>query len=203
MQFFRRTPVQPRSERKLARVLASAQRIVVSEGAEAATTTRIAEDSGVSVGTIYRYFSNREGVLNVLVAQELDELDRRLEEGGFSLGGPDWRERAERGARIMVDFADDPTLAYRTLMYTSTLTGEIAATNREHDLRMAHHLLKDLPKVTVDAMAPHPLSVIHMYLGILDKGMELGFYQEGPRDDAIIEEMHRSSLGFLEGYFRH
>lgn len=203
MQFFRRTPVQARSEDKLDRVLRAAERIVVKEGAEAATTTRIAQDSGVAVGTIYRYFSNREGVLNALVSEELDELDRRLEEGGYNLGGSDWRERATRGARIMVDFTDDASLAYRTLMYTSTLTGEIAATNREHDLRMAHHLLKDLPAVTLEAMAPSPLSVIHMYLGILDKGLELGFYREGKRDDRILDQMERASLGFLESYFRH
>jgi AcrR family transcriptional regulator len=157
----------------------------------------------VAVGTIYRYFQNREGVLNALVAKELEELDRRLEEADYGLGSSDWRERARRGADVMIDFADDEQLAYRTLMYTSTLTGEIAATNREHDLRMAHKLLADLPRATLDAMAPDPLSVIHMYLGILDKGMELGFSQPGDPDGAIIEQMHRAALGFLEGYFRH
>lgn len=75
-------PVQARSEDKLARVVSAAQAIVAHEGAEAATTTRIAKDSGVSVGTIYRYFQNREGVLNALIARELDELDRRLDAVG-------------------------------------------------------------------------------------------------------------------------
>jgi AcrR family transcriptional regulator len=202
-EVFRRVPVQARSEVKLERVVTAAQRIVVAEGAEAVTTTRLAKESDVAVGTIYRYFENREGVLNILVANELDELDRRLDAVGYSLGLSDWRERARRGADVMIDFAADPDLAYRTLMYTSTLTGEIAATNREHDLRMAHKLLADLPRITLDAMAPNPLSVIHMYLGILDKGMELGFSQPGPANDAVIEQMHRASLGFLESYFRH
>jgi len=73
-------PVQARSEDKLERVVTAAQRIVVAEGAEAVTTTRLAKESDVAVGTIYRYFQNREGVLNALVAKELEELDRRLEE---------------------------------------------------------------------------------------------------------------------------
>lgn len=202
-EVFRRVPVQARSEDKLERVVKAAQRIVVAEGAEAVTTTRLALESEVAVGTIYRYFENREGVLNVLVAQELEELDRRLDVAGYSLGPSDWRERAQRGAEVMIHFADDPSLAYRTLMYTSTLTGEIAATNREHDVRMARKLLADLPRVTLDAMEPHAFSVIHMYLGILDKGMELGFCDPGPRNNAIIEQMHRASLGYLESHFRH
>jgi AcrR family transcriptional regulator len=203
VEVLRRVPVQARSEDKLARVVRAAQTIVAAEGAEAATTTRIAKDSGVAVGTIYRYFQNREGVLNALVAQELDELDRRLEQVGYDLGGPDWRERARRGADVMIEFADDGTLAYRTLMYTSTLTGEFAAINREHDLRMAQKLVAGLPVQTLDALAPDPLSVIHMYLGILDKGMELGFYQPGTRDDRVIEQMHEAALGYLEARFRH
>lgn len=154
----------------------------------------------MSVGTIYRYFSSREGLLNVLVAQELDELDRRLLAAGYSLDGTDWAEKADAGADVMVEFADDSTLAYRTLMYTSTLTGEIAATNRDHDLRMAHHLLESLSPAKLEAMQPDPLSIIHMYLGILDKGMELAFYRPGYRDDAIIAQMKFAARTFLSQY---
>lgn len=199
----RRVPSQMRSEEKFLLVLATAQRIVVTEGAEAATTTRLAEESGVSVGTIYRYFTSREGVLNVLVARELDELDRRLDEGGYFLGGADWKKRADAGADIMIEFADDPSLAYRTLMYTSTLTGEIAATNREHDLRMAHHLLRGLPESTRQGMGAVPLNVIHMYLGILDKGMELAFFRPGERNDEVIRQMKVAARGYLAVYFTH
>lgn len=88
-------------------------------------------------------------------------------------------------------------------MYTSTLAGEFAAINREHDLRMAQKLMEDLPAPTVEALAADPLSVIHMYLGILDKGMELGFYQPGTRDDQVIEQMHQAALGYLEARFPH
>ena len=200
---FRRVPVQARSEDKLARVVRAAQAIVATEGAEAATTTRIAKDSGVAVGTIYRYFQNREGVLNALLSRELDELDRRLDDVGYDLGGADWRDRARCGAEVMIEFADDGTLAYRTLMYSSTLTGEFAAINREHDLRMAQKLMRSLPARTLDALSPDPLSVIHMYLGILDKGMELGFYRPGTRDNGVIEQMRRAALGYLESQFRH
>ncbi|WP_336660881.1 TetR/AcrR family transcriptional regulator [Leucobacter sp. USHLN153] len=181
-------------------MLEVAQRIIISDGAEAATTTRIAAEAEVSVGTIYRFFASREGLLNVLVARELDELDHRLAEAGYSLGGTDWSERADTGADVMIEFADDPKLAYRTLMYTSTLTGEIAATNRDHDLRMAHRLLAGLPQSVLDAMQPNPLAVMHLYLGILDKGMELAFFRPGHRDDEIIAQMKLAARTFLAQY---
>ena len=200
MAHVRRIPTQARSEAKVAKMLDVAQRIIVSDGAKAATTTRIAAESGVSVGTLYQFFSSREGLLNVLVAQELDELDRRLTEVGYSLAGPDWAQRADAGADVMIEFADDPRLAYRNLLYTSTLTGEIAATNREHDLRMAHRLLSGLSDEVLERMRPTPLAVIHMYLGILDKGMELAFYKPGERDNDIIDAMKTSARTFLSVY---
>ena len=200
MEHVRRLPMQTRSEAKVDRMLEVTQRIITTDGAEAATTTRIASDSGVSVGTLYRFFSNREALLNLLMARELDELDRRLEDVGYSLGGADWAKRADAGADVMVDFADDPKMAFRALLYSSTLTGEIAATNREHDLRMARHLIAGMPRAVLDRMAPSPLTVTHMYLGILDKGMELAFYRPGYRDDAIVSEMKLAARAFLGRY---
>ncbi|WP_209374564.1 TetR/AcrR family transcriptional regulator [Brevibacterium renqingii] len=200
MSIIRNSPVQARSEAKLARILRVAQQIISTEGPEAATTTRIAAESDVSVGVVYRFFSNREGLLNVLVAEELNELDRRLIAVDYRLDGPDWEQRAEAGIDVMVDFADDPTLAYRTLMYTSTLTGEIAETNRDHDLRMAEYLLSGLSETVLASMAPNPLAVVHMYLGILDKGMELAFYRPGYRDEKIIRQMKVASHAYIAQY---
>ena len=40
------------------------------EGPDAATTTRIAEVAGVSVGTLYQYFPNRKSILDALQERE-------------------------------------------------------------------------------------------------------------------------------------
>jgi AcrR family transcriptional regulator len=42
------------------------------EGADAATTTRIAEVAGVSVGTLYQYFGNRDSILDALQDREFE-----------------------------------------------------------------------------------------------------------------------------------
>ncbi|MEC9344176.1 MAG: helix-turn-helix domain-containing protein [Pseudomonadota bacterium] len=49
--------------RTRAELLEVTERLVASEGCEAVTTTRVAAESGVAVGTIYRYFPNREALL--------------------------------------------------------------------------------------------------------------------------------------------
>ncbi|MBO6903229.1 MAG: TetR/AcrR family transcriptional regulator [Rhizobiaceae bacterium] len=56
-------PRQERSRRTRADLLAAVERVVAAEGPEAVTTTRIAAETGVSVGTLYRYFADREALL--------------------------------------------------------------------------------------------------------------------------------------------
>jgi AcrR family transcriptional regulator len=68
----RNPPRQSRSRVTVSTILDAAVRIMDQEGADAATTTRIAEVAGVSVGTLYQYFGNRDSILDALQDREFD-----------------------------------------------------------------------------------------------------------------------------------
>lgn len=58
--------VEPRQKRALRTreaLLEAVERLVAAEGPDAVTTTRLAAETGASVGTIYRYFADREALL--------------------------------------------------------------------------------------------------------------------------------------------
>ncbi len=56
-------PVQDRAQKTRAALLCVTERLVAEEGADAVTTTRVAAETGVSVGTLYRYFVDRDALL--------------------------------------------------------------------------------------------------------------------------------------------
>jgi AcrR family transcriptional regulator len=56
-------PMQDRALKTRAALLAATEQLVAEEGTEAVTTTRVAAAAGVSVGTLYRYFADREALL--------------------------------------------------------------------------------------------------------------------------------------------
>jgi AcrR family transcriptional regulator len=68
----RNKPHQARSRATVEIILDAAVRIFEEEGAEASTTSRIAEVAGVSVGTLYQYFGNRDAILDALQDREFD-----------------------------------------------------------------------------------------------------------------------------------
>jgi len=68
----RKPPQQSRSRVTVSTILDAAVRVLDQEGADAATTTRIAEVAGVSVGTLYQYFGNRDSILDALQDREFE-----------------------------------------------------------------------------------------------------------------------------------
>jgi AcrR family transcriptional regulator len=68
----RNSPQQSRSRATVGMILDAAIRILDQEGGDAATTSRIAEVAGVSVGTLYQYFRNRDQILQALQQREFE-----------------------------------------------------------------------------------------------------------------------------------
>ena len=65
----RRPPKQERSQETVGVLIAATERVLTKEGYAAATTNRIAEVAGVSIGTLYHYFPTKEALIEALVHQ--------------------------------------------------------------------------------------------------------------------------------------
>ena len=73
-------PVQTRSKETVRRVLVATRTILIEEGVQSLTTNRIAEISGVTVGSIYQYYPNKEAILAELYTSHLRAHLRLYEE---------------------------------------------------------------------------------------------------------------------------
>jgi len=76
----RKQPVQRRSRATVEDVLTAATQVFEAHGYAAGTTNRIAERAGVSIGTLYQYFPNKEAVAVALLERHLAEGMSRLRE---------------------------------------------------------------------------------------------------------------------------
>ena len=74
----RRRPNQARSRDKLELIFEASIRILNKQGLEGFTTNRIAEVAGVSIGTLYQYFSNKHEILSALGQREIEATRRRI-----------------------------------------------------------------------------------------------------------------------------
>lgn len=74
----RKKPAQTRSRETVDAVLEAAARILTRDGYARATTNRIAEKAGISVGSLYQYFPSKDAILVALVARHMDEVRARM-----------------------------------------------------------------------------------------------------------------------------
>jgi AcrR family transcriptional regulator len=74
----RKVPKQDRSRATVDAILQAAAKVFVSEGFEAATTARIAELAGVSIGSLYQYFPNKEALIAALGEHEMKRMTNLL-----------------------------------------------------------------------------------------------------------------------------
>lgn len=65
---------QSRSRQTIQTILDAAAQVLIVQGYSGATTNKIAEKSGFSVGTLYQYFENKEDVYRELVSHELGKI---------------------------------------------------------------------------------------------------------------------------------
>ena len=66
----RRRPSQERSRESVDVIIEASAQVLQDYGYKGATTNRIAERAGVSVGTVYQYFKNKDEIFDALIQQE-------------------------------------------------------------------------------------------------------------------------------------
>lgn len=71
----RRTPKQRRSQFTRDAIFEATAQIIEAQGEAALTTNRIAERAGVSVGTLYQYFANKDAILIEIAHRESARLE--------------------------------------------------------------------------------------------------------------------------------
>lgn len=75
----RKTPHQARAAATLDAIFEATIQLLIADGPQRLTTTRVAERAGVSVGTMYQYFPHKQALLYALNARYLEILSAKVE----------------------------------------------------------------------------------------------------------------------------
>jgi AcrR family transcriptional regulator len=90
----KKVPKQARSEQMVNFILAGATRVLNTMPLADATTNRIAEVAGVSIGSLYQYFDSKEAIGLCLLQQHLEDTVGLLREARIASKGCGSRRRA-------------------------------------------------------------------------------------------------------------
>lgn len=71
LEIKRRTPRQARAEETVSAILEGATQVLEAGGLAGFTTNKVAERAGVSIGTLYQYFADKDALLRTIAEREM------------------------------------------------------------------------------------------------------------------------------------
>jgi len=75
----RRNPLQIRSQETVQRILRAASQLLASTAIEEITTSRIARKAGISVGALYRFFPEKQSIIDAIAVRHVEEFQAEFE----------------------------------------------------------------------------------------------------------------------------
>jgi len=88
----RKTPIQQRSAVTVEAIAEATIQVLLAVGLNRMTTTRVAQRAGVSVGTLYQYYPNKQSLIYAVLKVHLTKVGQAIESAC----------RANRGASVKV-----------------------------------------------------------------------------------------------------
>ena len=76
----RRTPVQERSSVTVHQILKAASELLATESLEQITTSRVAQAANVSIGGLYRFFPDKQSIIDAIAVKHVEDLRSVLEQ---------------------------------------------------------------------------------------------------------------------------
>lgn len=163
----RRRPTQRRSRQTVEAILAAAAQVFEERGYAGGTTNRIAERAGVSIGSLYQYFPDKDAVLVALMERHVREgtglLTRRM--AGFSAPDVPLRASLRNLIASTIEIHSRAPGLHRVLFEEAPKPAELLEFHREveHSITaLVEQLLRDLPEVQVPDPALSAYMVVHL-----------------------------------------
>jgi AcrR family transcriptional regulator len=75
----RRQPRQRRSRQTVETLLSAVVRVLKKHGVEGVTTNRIAETAGISIGSVYQYFPDKQAIFKAIHDRHVDQINGVVE----------------------------------------------------------------------------------------------------------------------------
>lgn len=194
----RKRPRQARSSATVDAIFEATIQVLISEGTQRLTTTRVAERAGVSVGTMYQYFPHKQALLYALNERYLDRLAERVEKACRAQHGKStaemvgalittyWDAKTERSDVTRALYSSAVELDNEALIEAFAKRMDAATIAMFQSAPMSHYINMDLVNVTL-------LSVI---FGTVRNVFERNL--PAPQQAAIREQLTVMCLSYLD-----
>lgn len=129
----RKRPSQSRSRATVEAIVQATARVLLKDGYEACSTNRVAETAGVSIGSVYQYFPNKESLVVAVMERHLTELQEAMAARLGELGSADLPTTVREMVRALLEVNRIQPKLHRALLEQVPRIGAMKRLHELHD----------------------------------------------------------------------
>lgn len=119
----RRTPRQARAVNTVELIFETTARIIERNGIDSVTTNQVAADCGISIGSLYQYFSNKQALLTAMAERDLMASSRDVQEAVLKAIANGDQDLDQAAARALLNSISPRHRVRRALVEYATRLG--------------------------------------------------------------------------------
>jgi AcrR family transcriptional regulator len=191
----RKLPLQARSEATVLAIHEASIQVLLSAGYRKLTTTRVAERAGVSVGTLYQYFPNRQALIRAVLERYLAEMSASIEADCRSLEGRSLDEIAMGMVDAMIAAKWRRLEVSRAMHEPLVEVGgtELVRASAAKAAAFVAGLLQSCPEIGRVDVEPLAVFLVIACISML----QAAFIEYGAEKETVRAHMHAMACGYL------
>ena len=190
-----RKPRQDRSRYKVELILEATIRLLEAKGIEALTTNAIAAAAGVSIGTLYQYFQNKEAILEALADVEIAKMSEQVMTAMENPAFTDQHMRVAAVVRAVTASYDQRQTAHRLVMSYSLSRGSKRLAPLLEQVRDLLAKERDTGVFTAPLAPADAFVLTHAFTGVLRAMISL--QADAHFEDKIADSLTRLVTKYL------
>jgi len=99
----RKSASQERSRATVDALLSATARVLVRDGYDRASTNKVAEAAGVSIGSLYQYFPSKEALVAAVIERHIGEMQELIRSSLVRVAAMPLERAARELVRVMID----------------------------------------------------------------------------------------------------
>lgn len=181
----RRVPIQARSRRTVQRILDAAEAIVGESGVDAATTRTVAQRAGVAAPSLYRFFADRDEILDAVLERMLRDLDAHVEQAEQAFTGHTIEEFVRLEIEVHVAYYEQHP-SYTKLWFDGRVSPPVVEIVRARNRLLARRTREALITLElIDSATPEVVFDLLVEFG--DSALDMAFRHTSHADHKVIE----------------
>jgi AcrR family transcriptional regulator len=192
----RKHPRQARAQQTVAAILEAAAHILEEQGLEGYNTNAIAERAGVSVGSLYQYFPNKDALTSALSRQSREGLLEALDAALAENEAMDFDATLAALCHAAVSQQQVRPIAARLIDAMEErlpMEADNEAIAIEIQLRIRTFLLRSFPEIAPEQLNVVTLDVLHIARGMIDGAAQAA----GAQMSELPQRLHACLKGYL------